>query len=552
MERLPVVYVRGYAGPTSGIDTQVDDPFYGFNEGSTHVRVDGDGDPRYYQFAGPLLRLMNDENYRLLVGEGQRGYLEDASDDTLPKNTLWIHRFYDEAASTFKAPEPEGVLSRLWHGAERHLSAHFDIERAAADLLELVLLVRAKTGAPRVFLVAHSMGGLVCRCMIQKLCPERRKPARDLVERLFTYGTPHAGIDFEFSPLDWAQEVLGPAGSDIFSPAKMYGYLTPGARFGDEPPEFSGWDPHVLPEENLPPERVFCLIGTNPRDYGPVRAVVGPKSDGLVRVERAYVKGAHRAYVHRSHSGRYGEVNSEEGYQNLRRFLLGRYEVRVRLAGLAGVAQSAGSSLVRSSWQADMRLTIRGLPVVVSEQQAAHWCPIQLQQELAASSNGEVTLLGFFMVDPAREADLARERGGDPAPVRHGGRARYSLTVSLYRVTQRRHGFAFADHLEQVPDWSDVLVTDVGPAPDGSGLAAWAAWNSDVPGPIDAFDPIGNALAPGSDGRLGFASVGPGTYNARVELPDVARNLPVLGKAAHLVVEVLDRDYPVPEPATAV
>ena len=539
-----MIYVRGYAGPTSGIDTQVDDPFYGFNEGSTHVRVDGDGDPRYYQFAGPLLRLMNDENYRLLVGEGQRAYLEDAGDATLPPNTLWVHRFYDEAASTFTAPERKGLLSWLRTETGRHLSADFDIEQAAADLLELVLLVRAKTGAAKVFLVAHSMGGLVCRCMIQKVCHERGLPARDLVERLFTYGTPHAGIDFELSVLDWAQELIGPAGSDIFSPAKMYGYLTPGATFGDEPAERSGWDPHVLPEEDLPHERVFCLIGTNPRDYGPVRAVVGPKSDGLVRVERAYVKGAHRAYVHRSHSGRYGEVNSEEGYQNLRRFLLGRYEVRACLAGLAGATRDAGSSPVRSTWQADMRLTIRGLPIIVSEQQAAHWCPIQIEEDLAASSRGEVTLLGFFMVDPAREADLARERGDDPAPVRHGGRARYSLTLSLYRVTQRRHGFVFADHLEQVPDWSDVLVTDVGPDPGGSGLAAWSAWNSEVPGPIDAFDPIGDALAPGGDGRLGFAASGPGTYVARVELPDVARKLPVLGKAAHLLLEVIDRDQP--------
>lgn len=48
MVRLPIIYVRGYAGPTSGIDSQVDDPFYGFNRGATHVRVGGDGDPTYY------------------------------------------------------------------------------------------------------------------------------------------------------------------------------------------------------------------------------------------------------------------------------------------------------------------------------------------------------------------------------------------------------------------------------------------------------------------------------------------------------------------------
>jgi hypothetical protein len=41
---LPIVYIRGYAAATSGIDTQVDDPFHGFNHGATHVRVGGYGD----------------------------------------------------------------------------------------------------------------------------------------------------------------------------------------------------------------------------------------------------------------------------------------------------------------------------------------------------------------------------------------------------------------------------------------------------------------------------------------------------------------------------
>jgi len=41
-ERLPIIYVRGFAGGSRGIDAAVDDPFYGFNAGSTHVRV-GDG-----------------------------------------------------------------------------------------------------------------------------------------------------------------------------------------------------------------------------------------------------------------------------------------------------------------------------------------------------------------------------------------------------------------------------------------------------------------------------------------------------------------------------
>jgi hypothetical protein len=61
------------------IDAQVDDPFYGFNRGATHIRVDGSGEPAFYQFEGPLLRLMIDHNYQLVVHGDQQYYLEPAA-----------------------------------------------------------------------------------------------------------------------------------------------------------------------------------------------------------------------------------------------------------------------------------------------------------------------------------------------------------------------------------------------------------------------------------------------------------------------------------------
>ena len=64
MDKLPIVYIRGYGGPTAGINSAVEDPFYGFNSGSTHIRVGGDGAPAFYQFEGPLVRLISDEGYR--------------------------------------------------------------------------------------------------------------------------------------------------------------------------------------------------------------------------------------------------------------------------------------------------------------------------------------------------------------------------------------------------------------------------------------------------------------------------------------------------------
>lgn len=36
---------EAYATGTAGIDRQVDDPFYGLNQGSTRIQVEGAGDP---------------------------------------------------------------------------------------------------------------------------------------------------------------------------------------------------------------------------------------------------------------------------------------------------------------------------------------------------------------------------------------------------------------------------------------------------------------------------------------------------------------------------
>lgn len=558
MDRLPIIYIRGYAGPTAGIDSQVDDPFYGFNLGATHVRVGGGGDPAYYQFEGPMMRLMTDENYRLLVRGDQQRYLHGAKPGTVPAASLWVYRFYDQAATTFvPAAHREGMVERFFTKLHQRVTADgFDIEQAALGLYYLIMEVRKKTGAARVHLVAHSMGGLVARCMIQKLCGSNDlQPAKTIVDKFFTYGTPHGGITFESGVLDWAEQAFGPAGADIFAPQKMFGYLTPGKTFGkDLPSAGDNWDPQRINTEVFDPANIFCLVGTDPKDYGLSRVIVGPKSDGLVRIEHAYIRDAHRAYVYKSHSGTYGEVNSEEGYQNLRRFLFGRWGVRVDFAGLPRTpapsqdlpedAPQDDDAQQGPSWQADLRLAIRGLSVVMSEQQAQHWCPIQLSEELGRpvdTADRPVPLLRTFLIDPRHEAALADERRETNAPPAHGGRMRHVLSLRVYQVNEHDGFFDFADHLEQVPDWADSLIVDVGPNDDNTGLTAWAAWNSEVPGAIKDFDIITEALPLKNQILVDF-TVRDGIHLGSIPMPHSARALPVLGPTASLSLAVTDRE----------
>ncbi|WP_369168901.1 esterase/lipase family protein [Streptomyces sp. R28] len=487
--RLPLVYVRGFAGGTRGIDKAVADPFYGFNEGSTHVRVGAHNQPLFHQFESPLLRLLREEGYELLVKGSQEAYLGGHAE--IPANTIWIHRFYDRSATT-------------WGGSPQE----YQLEHAAADLLDLIDRVREKSGAPAVILVAHSMGGLICRCLLQKVLPDRGRAAADCVAKFFTYGTPHGGIGFDVGG-GWVERIrdtLGIQGADIFGPRRMYEYLTPQDRLDPDGPP-GDWDARVMPTGPgaLPVERVFCLVGTDPADYdvalGLSSAAVGPHSDGLVQIERAYVPGAHQAFVHRSHSGRYGMVNSEEGYQNLRRFLFG--DTRIE-ASLVDYRLSGDEDVV---WQAEARLSVRGLPVVMHERLAAHWCPIQLDAP-PDGQEASVSLATTFLNSGLRQST------DEPM--------RFILQLRLISLRERHGILRLGDHLEQTADFADTLVIDVGTPEAGPGI--WAAWNSDIEGAIRDHRVAGE---PRVD-----EDPTPERWVAHIELPTTAG--PLVGPAARI------------------
>jgi hypothetical protein len=511
--RLPVIYVRGFAGGPAGIDTAIGDPFHGFNEGSVQVRVDGSDRPAFHQFESPLLRLMGDHGYQLLVHGNQSAYLADQEAASVPAASIWVHRFYDEFAPLL-TKDPNA----------------FSIERAAQSLLDLVLLVRKQTGAPRVFLVAHSMGGLVVRSMIQQTIPDHPQvggsldAAAALVDRVFTYATPHGGIEFAlgFGLLEKLRDATGLQGADIFGPARMKEYLTPTTL--DVPP--GDFDAATMPAGGFPHERLFCLVGTDSDDYDVAKGLsakaVGARSDGLVQIDNAYVRDTPRAFVHRSHSGRYGIVNSEEGYQNLRRFLFGDLEVTASLTGL----DVTGSPDDETVWQLDAALSIRGLPVVLHEQSAAHLCPIQIERRPVDDTVGTPVPLvrTYLSSDATRPTDAT---GARAATMRH------VLRLRLLSLRRRGGLLSFLDHLEQTADWEDTLVVDIGA--DAAGApATWGVWASTLPTAIRDWSPD-----PATDLSLVDEEQAAGRWRVRVPLPAAAVGL--LGGTAAVTLEVAAR-----------
>lgn len=469
MRYLPIVYVPGFAGDGFGGGYYTEDPFYGFNVGSTYVRISSSGELVFRHFEGPLLRLMTDHDYRLSVRGGQRAWLSAQADGSVDPRSIWFHQYYDISASQ-RAINPDA----------------FRIERAAEDLLALIELIRLKTGAPRVHLVAHSTGGLVCRSLVQKIIPEhyaggpaKSRVATDFIDRLFTYATPHGGI----TPLDGAEPYDGtPAPLTEVRKDRMYQYLTPGSP--GPMPEY--WRPEEMPENIFPPSRIFSLIGTMADDSGLRRSSASEidyRSDGRVPFERAYVPGSHHAFVHRSHGGRYGIVNSEEGYEYMRRFLLGDLEVQVQLIYLQ---LPEADDLI---WQAEVEVALRGIPVMLEQRTISHLCPIFLFSGRSGSDSVSVPVPLVSMVYLAD--DLI-----EPSHLR------WTLRLRILSLRERQGSEVYWDNIEGAAEFEDVLLIDLGE--DERGHLTRVAWKSSVPGPLRDYHPVDPPL---SDENLRDSSI---------------------------------------------
>jgi PGAP1-like protein len=375
----PIIYVRGYAMTQTEIEETVADPYMGFNVGSCKVRQLWDGTVKKYFFESPLVRLLKQFHYDDVFEEGYDRVSELTAPSTMDGEmqpvgyrSIVIYRYYEPSSDD------------LGSGARP------DMQRFAKGLSELILTLRSRIYPQgpatvitaeeqaagklpydrfRVYLVAHSMGGLVCRAFLQN--PEYGKPeARALVDKLFTYATPHNGI--EIGLLGNVPSWLSLYGMNTFNRDEIARLLA----LADTDKDGENVDLIT----HFDATRVFNLVGTNPGDYaaaaGLSSAAVGEASDGLVRIKNSttrarigdtFVYSPH-AFVHRSHSGFFGIVNSEEGYQNLIRFLYGDVRAdgtllvdEITLPQAVQEKLDAGKR-IKASYMFEVAVSVRGKP----------------------------------------------------------------------------------------------------------------------------------------------------------------------------------------------
>lgn len=355
----PIIYVRGYAMTRGDIDETTADPFCGFNLGSTVFRATADrkSPPRKFVFESPLVRLTSDFGYSDVYTDGHDIVDPDWDRASITRQSLIIYRYYDSASTLLG----DGTTPKIEEFAK-------GLSRLIARVRDLVC--KDDPDSFRCYLVAHSMGGLVCRTFLQnEKCDEAG--SRRYVDKFFTYATPHNGIDMAgLNVPEWLET------NDIynFSREHMAEYLNVQDLYKQT--GRVDWLPAHVP---LSPEKVFCLIGTNRSDYevakGLSRTFAGDGSDGLVRIENAWLCGAGadakpiptaKAFVYRSHSGYFGIVNSEESYQNLTRFLFGDVRVDIwldikdiRLPEAVAAKEKAGQE-VNALYQFEVLASPRG------------------------------------------------------------------------------------------------------------------------------------------------------------------------------------------------
>jgi hypothetical protein len=333
---LPLILVRGFGGLDVEDEKRI--AYQGFNDGTVYPRKRGEN----YIYEGFILRFMKSawkyQDATNVIGyfpspvsdkpeniPNEIGYLDPKffSDDKVvidpamalhltrstmdPCRTLWVFRYYDLDDRKFEIYGE--ALVRL------------------ISFIQALAKRNTPGAAPKVNIIAHSMGGLIVREAVQVTYAKGK--AEEHINKIVTLGTPHQGISFQMMR-NWirieAEEELKHFNPD-FQKNKR------------KPQSFHNFGSH------FPLERLLTVVGTNYRSYDvgvasklnrlfSVSGEAGPsynRSDGLVKQTFAQIPGAPRTFVHKCHGGFDSLVTARESFEVATRFFFGNVRARLKL-----------------------------------------------------------------------------------------------------------------------------------------------------------------------------------------------------------------------------
>lgn len=504
----PIIYVRGYAMSESERDETAADPFCGFNAGSTVVRAgtgDKDTKARKFIFESPVVRLISDFGYADVYDDGLDIMDRDwPKDKTIPYRSVVVYRYYDAGSGQLGTGQSSPIE---------------DYAKGLGKLIQRVKeLARDESGQPiadaefKCYLVAHSMGGLVCRAFLQNPKLDVHQ-TRTWVDKVFTYATPHNGIELAgVNVPDW----LKAADMNNFSRPRMAEYLNLDSEYQAQK--------RVDLLRDFPPERFFCMVGSNRADYnvaaGLSRMFSGHGSDGLVKVANAVLTGKDsagqnvpcpKAYTYRSHSGYFGIVNSEEAFQNLTRFLFGHLKIDIWF-DVTSVklpeSLQAQADRVEADYYFELQAAPRKMRGLLTRRTAEEdSAAIRGHGEIVKQNKRSVYLSSVFLANWAKvdQADSTLT---------------YAVTLGIGVQEYLVDGWLFDSHVEGARLFSDTAIITITPGQQ----VAWH-WSQANPSDLRPISPAEHAAIQAG-----------GSLTVEIPIPTVANKAPgITGKLRFVV-----------------
>jgi pimeloyl-ACP methyl ester carboxylesterase len=328
----PIILIRGFGGLSVEDEKRV--AYQGFNDGTVYPQKRGEN----YIYEGLVLRFMKSRwgynDATNVVGYYNKPVRRDRS--TIPAELAGFNlRLFSGdkividpgTALSLVTSSKTDVLKTLWVFRYYDLDDREDFKRYGRALVRLIEFIRTLSKlkhpsdeAPKVNIIAHSMGGLIVREAVQRSYTKKGEAAKK-INKIVTLGTPHQGISFQVLR-DWIG-ISAAKELEQFNPARQ--------KAKDNPVGFTKFADH------FPSARVLTVVGTNYRNYGPavaswlnrafsVAGEFGPnynRSDGLVKQTFAQLPGAPRTFLHKCHGGPDSLVTSREAFEIATRFFFG-------------------------------------------------------------------------------------------------------------------------------------------------------------------------------------------------------------------------------------